>query len=185
MAVGIDYSMGTANVDVDTGIHYGVIPVGEVLQAWADSSEADYGEPHCPTCGELVLSVPSDDEDWDGEGDMGCCVCVPKRLWWSEECYPEQPLSFSYDADGYKAVQGGDDTDIFVLCSPYYTLAEFCSPCAPGAGYLLSPDEDGVKAYCFGHDWFEDEVAPYPVYLVSDDTLVEGKGSDREQQHIS
>lgn len=57
----------------------------------------------------------------------------------------------------------------FILKSPYYTYAQFCSPCAPGAGYLPSPLKDrpaGNKTYCLGHDWFEDGTAPYRVYSV-------------------
>ncbi len=72
----------------------------------------------------------------------------------------------------YKATQSGDDSDIFILKSPYYTRAQFCSPCAPGACYLTNPCEDGERAYCFGHDWFDDGKAPYPVFLVADDSEV-------------
>ena len=32
--------------------------------------------------------------------------------------------------------------------------------------------EDGERAYCFGHDWFEDKAAPYPVYSVATGELV-------------
>lgn len=80
--------------------------------------------------------------------------------------------SFSLDKDGYKAVQNSvDDGDIFIIKSPFYTLCDFCSPCAPGAGYLLTPGD--VKAYCFGHDWFYDHpehpgTAPYRVFRVKD-----------------
>lgn len=75
-----------------------------------------------------------------------------------------EPIGFTYDSEGYQAFQSYDDPDIFVTKSPYYTLAQFCSPCAPGAGYLM--DRGTVKAYCFGHDWFEGGTAPYPVYDV-------------------
>ncbi len=51
MAKGIDYGNGLTNIDHSNGIRYGVIPANEVLQAWCDSSEPDYGEPHCPKCG--------------------------------------------------------------------------------------------------------------------------------------
>ena len=38
----------------------------------------------------------------------------------------------------------------------------------------LTPDANGAKAYCLGHDWFdEDNPCPYPVYRVSDGSLVE------------
>ena len=71
--------------------------------------------------------------------------------------------TFTYAEDGYIA-EAGEDGDIFILKSPYFTYCGFCSPCAPGAGYLLDPGE--VKSYCFGPDWFDSEVAPYKVYSV-------------------
>jgi hypothetical protein len=64
------------------------------------------------------------------------------------------------------------DSDILILKSPFYTFAPFCSPCVPGAGCLDTPDLEGVKTYCFGHGWFEEQIAPYPVFRVSDDRRV-------------
>ena len=82
---------------------------------------------------------------------------------------------FYYDDGETQAEQSADDVDIFVCKSPYFTYAQFCSPCAPGAGYLLNPltePDPGNKAYCFGHDWFESGKAPYPVYSVETGELV-------------
>jgi hypothetical protein len=76
-----------------------------------------------------------------------------------------EPLSYSINDGKYKA-QSGEDGDIFIVKSPYYTRCLYCSPCAPGAGWLMSPDKRGIKAYCFGHDWFASGVAPYPVFSV-------------------
>ena len=83
-----------------------------------------------------------------GEGDCRC-MC--------------DPIAYVIKDDEYFATCG-EDGDIFIERSPYYTLCTYCSPCAPGASYLMSPGD--VKAYCFGHDFFEDERAPYPVYSV-------------------
>lgn len=52
------------------------------------------------------------------------------------------------------------------------SLTPSSAPCAPGAGYLSNPCPDGPKTYCFGHDWFENDVAPYPVYRVDTGELV-------------
>lgn len=76
-----------------------------------------------------------------------------------------EPLSFVYDGDGYTA-ESDDYGDIFITKSPYYTTCAFCSPCAPGAGDVMATREDGIKTYCFDHDWFEGGKAPYPVYSV-------------------
>jgi hypothetical protein len=59
-----------------------------------------------------------------------------------------------------------------VVKSPFYTYAQFCSPCVPGAGNLDNPMAEGVKTYCLGHDWFEGGVAPYPVWRVDDHAFV-------------
>jgi ribosomal protein L37AE/L43A len=160
MNKGIDYGLGQTNRDKNTGIRYGVISQNEVLQAWADSSEAYYGKPHCPKCGDELPNGFSD-------GDR-CPSCKHYIESVGEECLPDEPASFYYEAEGYSA-ECASDGDIFVMKSPYFTYAQFCSPCAPGACYLMSPlDEPGEsnKAYCFGHDWFESGVAPYPVYSV-------------------
>lgn len=180
--MGIDYGMGQTNIDKETGIRYGVIHQNEVLQAWADESEPNYGDPHCPKCGNTAIScdderVPDLDEadDWDDPKIRDYCCLDCKHTFWSDEAFGDEPIGHSYFTDEYQCTQGGDDGDIFILKSPYYTLCDFCSPCAPGAGYLIS--EGDVKAYCFGHDWFYDhpehpKVAPYRVFRVSDDSEV-------------
>ena len=163
--VGIDYGRGMTNRNHESGIRYGVISQNEVLQVWADSSEAVYGdegETKCPECGKTH------------EGTVGTtvtCECGEEFDLELSDC--AEPLSFTYEKDGYKA-ECSDDGDIFVIVSPYFTYAQFCSPCAPGACYLMSPLDDEPKdnrCYCFGHDWFEDET-PYPVYSVTTGELV-------------
>jgi hypothetical protein len=180
MSAGIDYGMGKTNLDPKTGIRFGVIPVNALGQAWHDESEADYGKPTCPECEGEVLDpsaegVDSDAKHHTGHGcdDWYCPEC--KHMLDSSECYPEQPHAWTLDEgeDGLRASMSGyDGVDVFVMSSPYFTRATYCSPCAPGACYLLSPNGNGDKAYCFGHDWFghdwfEDGKAPYPVFLVA------------------
>lgn len=160
--VGIDYSLGMANVDGSTGIRYGVIHQGEVLQAWADDSEANYLY-FCPECDhELGYEFP--------ETCPSCLEAIDP-----DEFDIQEPSSFSYDRDGYACEQGYDNPDIFILKSPFYTWCQYCSPCAPGAGYVMNWMEPGkgIKAYCFDVSWFEHNKAPYPVYRVDNDELVE------------
>ncbi len=141
---GIDYGMGTTNIDIDNNIRFGVIHQNEVLQVWADSSETHYP---CDNC-----EVNNQDKD-----AFTCDGC--------------EPSSFYIDNKEYTA-ECSDGIDIFITKSPYYTRAQFCSPCAPGACYLMNPCDDGEKAYCFSSDWFDDNIAPYPIYRVSDDSLI-------------
>ncbi len=165
MGRGIDYGLGTTNIDKDNGIRYGVINQNMVTQSWCDSSEADYGEPSCPKCGNEAVDGKSDCSDYACDS---CCY-----LFDADEAFGDEANGFYIDDGEYKATQGGGDCDIFILKSPYYTRAAFCSPCAPGACYLESPTYDGEKAYCFGEDWFDSECpCPYPIYRVDNDELV-------------
>jgi hypothetical protein len=179
---GIDYGLGKSNVDSETGIRYGVIQANEVGQAWYDDSEAEYGNPTCPHCFndidetadfaiELGPWVDSDGNVVDSE--YFCTICE-KGIDDSENIWREDPLGFYYNADDYHAEQN-DETDIFIFKSPYFTYAQLCSPCAPGAVYLtnyMDQAEDNPKGYCFGHDWFESGKAPYPVYDVKTGNIV-------------
>lgn len=183
--MGIDYGMGKTNIDKETGIRFGVISIGSVLQAWADSSEADYGEPTCPKCGNAVEQIVdiTDEEMEKFEQYSGGCtdyVCADCEITLdSSDAYGDEPQCFKFEDDGYEAVQDGDSTEIMIVKSPFFTHAPFCSPCFPGAGNLDSADSfeaplvhgkpysDLPMTYCFGHDWFDGGVAPYPVYSVA------------------
>jgi hypothetical protein len=158
VSIGIDYGRGKTNIDLATGIRFGVISQNEVLQAWADSSEPHYRK-GCGFCGEDL-----GEEVEEGDSCPGC----GKEL---QDLYAEEASFFFLNDSEYEAVQG-DDGDIFIERSPYYSRAAFCSPCAPGAGYVMNTVEDGIKAYCFGHDFFDNEKAPYPVYSVESGELV-------------
>jgi len=164
MSAGIDWGWGTTNVDTTTGIRYGVISQNEVLQVWADSSKADYLTPldindfECPECGAAYF--PTKEDDWSDY--VECTECGKE---FELDAMDLEPYRFILDDGEYQA-SCEEDGDIFILKSPYFTLCRFCSPCAPGAGSLMSPDPEGIRAYCFGPDWFEGNVAPYPVYSV-------------------
>ncbi len=159
---GIDYGkLANSNRDMETGIRYGVINQNEVGQAWFDSSEAVYIN-HCPSCGE---EIDQDLQDQIDSKEETFCPNCNEEL--DQDSFDfEEPQGFVYNQDGYVCEQSADDTDIFVTKSPYFTYCQFCSPCAPGAGYLMNPIKDGIKTYCFDFSWFEDYNPPYPVYDV-------------------
>lgn len=194
--MGIDYGMGRTNIDVETGIRYGVIPAHDLGQAWYDNSSPYYGPACCPKCGNEAAEYDQAETEYGAENDgdelspasrcsysdWGCVRCGV--FFGSDEAYGDEALLHRYgigddgealeDAD-VVATQSGDDCDVFVLRSEYFTFAPFCSPCAPGACYLRDGSYEGdARAYCFGHDWFWDSrhsggvsIAPYPVFLVS------------------
>lgn len=168
---GIDYGTGKTNVDTATGIRYGVISVNEVMQAWCDDAEP-VDSNACPYCGaELEQSVIDSAYSYCGrdqftepteeDKEHSCPNCDKVLI--DLDFQDSEPIGYRIDDGGYIATQNVG-SDIFIIKSPYYTLCEFCSPCAPGAGYLT--EKGDVRAYCFAADWFEDEKAPYDIYLV-------------------
>lgn len=172
--MGIDYGRGLTNVSdvtlpgTETVVRFGVISMDEVLQAWCDESEAYYGKPNCPACGNEL-----DADICDGHE----CECGAVIDWVGEECYGYEPLSHYVDDGGYQA-ESDSYGDIFIIKSPYYTLCGFCSPCAPGAGSLTDSGED-CAAFCFGPDWFDGPV-PHDIYEVKTGRLVCAKGDKGE-----
>ena len=110
MSAGIDYGMGTTNIDKETGIRYGVIPQNAVLQAWADSSEADYGKPHCPKCENEAVEpdeAPDDDseEEFKPYRNRPCCgdyCCLDCKIYFdSEDAFGDEPLGWILDDSEY------------------------------------------------------------------------------------
>lgn len=174
---GIDYGLGRTNRDTETGIRYGVISQYTVGQAWYDDAQPDYGEATCPKCGNAAKEYGDSHEDYDSYSEYGCadyaCENCEHTLD-SCEVFSEEPLGHSFENAEY-TLTNCLDSDIMVIKSPYYTFAQFCSPCVPGAGNLDSPMPEGAKTYCLGHNWFESGVAPYPVYCVKTDALIAPK----------
>lgn len=151
---GIDYSNGTANFDRKNGIHYGIIHSNRLADWFLSELGQDYGEPICYKCG-------AECEDSRKQKDYWCPSC--KEYFWSDECFPKQPIR-EYFEDGDYSLQTDEQGVVWVFRSPYYTYAQFCSPCAPGAGHLENPCKEGVPTYCLGRDFFnKDHPCPYPI----------------------
>jgi ribosomal protein L37AE/L43A len=161
MAAGIDYGMGLANLDQSTGVRFGVISINE-LPGWInDEEEADYGEPSCPECGSEDVAHCE-----DGDGEMRCSSC--EHNFNEDDQFPDEPIAWKLEMDGVLMTRSGSDTDYFIVKSPFYTKCQFCSPCAPGAGYVTNQEEDGVKTYCPPPSWYRDhdEMPPFDAFSV-------------------
>jgi hypothetical protein len=174
MSIGIDYGLGKANIDPATGIRYGVISQNSVFEAWIDSAEPWYAKPEELECPECETLWAASGQDWGDK--VTCPECGNEFEVELGDLACDEPSGWTFE-DGEYCLEDCLDSDIFVLKSPYYTFAQFCSPCVPGAGNLDNWVPDGVKCYCLGHDWFEERVAPYPVYRVSDGSIVEPEGT--------
>lgn len=171
---GIDYGMGTTNIDKKTGIRYGVINMNALCEFAWESFEADYGNPTCPECGNDAIEFEEglhDKYKWINKGQsiylhVGEYACEQCEITMDgEDVYGEEPIGWNLN-DGEYIAEVGSDGDVILTKSPYFTYAQFCSPCVPGAGHLEHPIEGGVKTYCFDKTWFEDDIAPYPIYSV-------------------
>ena len=151
---GIDYGENRVNIDRDTGIRYGVIPVSNVKQAWNDWK-----------C--------TDEYYETGQIEIKC----------TDEYYEVEQIGIKCTDEYYEAGQIESD-HILIIKSPYYTLAVCCSSFALGACHLERPVGDGARAYCFDHSWFEEDVAPYPIFRVSDNSYVkpESEQHDDDEQ---
>lgn len=86
--------------------------------------------------------------------------------------YQSDEIDWFYEADGYQ-LKHCLTNDAFVILSPFYTYAPECSPCVPNAGNLDSIRSEScheksgyLKTYCLGHDFFDNNHAPYPVFSV-------------------
>jgi len=160
---GIDYSPpgSTVNRDPDTGIRYGIISLHALHPEACEDFEAEY-DARCPHCG---ADVPDDTHFTRFQAPTYLTANGVEKRPGEDDQYGDEPDRQVLNTTEYK---GSIDSSMDAWCfkSPYYTLAAFCSPCAPGACSLSTPCEDGERAYCFGHDWFDGGVAPYPVYSV-------------------
>jgi len=177
MSFGIDYGMGETNIDKETGIRFGIISQNAIMPELLLDFEPLWGTASCPVCGEDVEEsaevemsderfLQLEEEDRSPDRDYWCDAC--EKSYWTENCYGDSPNGMRYEQDGYLVVI--DETgDMWVMKSPYYTYAKFCSPCAPGAGHLSTPcekEEGAPRVYCLDGDWFDEGMAPYKVYKV-------------------
>jgi predicted RNA-binding Zn-ribbon protein involved in translation (DUF1610 family) len=164
MGVGIDYGKGLVNTDLKTDIRYGVISQHSISGEALNDMELEYPF-SCPNCGSESL-VKSRSANYE-------YFCQSCRTWHMEyECHGDESIGMTYHDSEYD-IQDCLDSDLMVTKSPYFTYAQFCSPCVPGAGNLDNPMPDGVKTYCLGPDWFDEyDPCPYPIYKVKTGELV-------------
>lgn len=203
---GIDYGMGQLNIDKATGIRFGVISQHSLMpealdDCWQNSRDLTYeaavaefkrklercenddelNELIAEELGERVAKRVGFQRRETGLEEVWESICD----YWND-AYQADDHDWLYEQDGYK-LTNCLQSDVFILSSPYFTYAQYCSPCVPGAcnldSPLVTPPDSGDfepdwqalrdnRAYCLGHDWFEGGKAPYPVYSVATGELV-------------
>lgn len=182
---GIDYGLGRTNIS-DSGIRYGVIPQRDVMllalgDIFTHGRDLAFEQFQANVKQDLrgALSDYFSDHKFSDEKTSRLDDAVQNAFEAIEQDlndrYENDSSAYAYEQDGYK-LQTDSSGDLWCFESPYFTYAQFCSPCAPGACYLSNPLEspiDGNKCFCLGHDWFDDSKAPYPVYSVETGAIVE------------
>lgn len=175
---GIDYGLGKTNIDNETSIRFGVIGQNSeglgpeaCEDIWSNGRNLSF-EAFQAEAKDNLRSALSDyfsDHKWSDEKQSKLDRAVESAFEAIEdelnEQYEEDCDTYLYEQGGY-SIQTDSHGDLIILKSPYFTHAQFCSPCFPGGGHLENPCETGPKTYCLGHDWFEGSKAPYPVFSV-------------------
>jgi hypothetical protein len=158
--IGLDYGNGLSNIDIQTGVRYGIISVNHLdLVEWLNEDfEPVYGQ-HCPEC---CVELSTEDIAVTIGGDIVCPEC--NAVTPEENIYNDEPDYYGCENKEYELLMNNSN-EIWVFRSPYFTKVMHCSPCAPGAGDLDHPHTKGIITYCLGPEWFKD-TPPYPVYVI-------------------
>lgn len=151
--------MQTCNMNSETGIHYGVIPKNDLFNCAEEFYDNAEDETFKEISDDLAHDLKGILENWMPESDMQ--DIIDQAIERMNENYENDHGLMIYKKDGYEIHGRNDDTDLFVIKSPYYTMVRECSPCAPNAGYLR--DYPGpLKTYCLPDEWFDDEYSKCP-----------------------
>lgn len=193
---GINYAgpSQTTNMDAETGIRYGIISQNELGEFATEAiyrNGRDLGfeqaQQNIKNSLRSALSDYFSDTKWSDKKTSDLDDAVENAFEaieqdFNDSCSQDVSGPMYLEQDGY-AVKTDDHNDLWVLKSPYFTYAQFCSPCAPGACHLGNPldvEHGPFKAtsellakecpanrcYCLGHDWFDNGKAPYRFWSV-------------------
>jgi len=149
----------------DKGFHFGVIPKNNLFNCaetfYENAKDMSYAEV-IDKIQEAITGL----SDYLDEGTIEDMVATATENF--DENYQSDNAKLVYEFDGYILQSSNDDTDLFVIKSPFYTLAKPCSPCAPGAGDLSSIENGNLKTYCLDESWFDEEnPCPYEYFEVN------------------
>lgn len=159
---GIDYGLGRSNIDNQTGIRFGVISQHSISpdafdDVWMNARDLSYENAvaefkadigRCESADELSKLIDDrlfNSDAFDVEGLTFPLSELALADVWNELEQPfndghwdEGDRDWLYESGGYR-LTNCLHTDVMVLASPYFTYAQYCSPCVPGACNLDSP----------------------------------------------
>lgn len=141
MSRGIDYGMGRVNINHETGIRYGVIPQNDVLQAWAETSEPDYGPASCGECGSEAIEIG------DVPFDLDDCKTIRQDGWCRKHDVLRIPKAYRDSCGGKKEWHDeGRDYACLHCARSFYSQDAFGEE--PVNGFVV--DDGEYKATCGG-----------------------------------
>lgn len=165
--------MAFENQNPTTLIHFGCVPARELFESGQDFYE-NAEDTHYANCVRKIDQIVNDLSEYVDEKTRAEMIQLATDNF--NENYENECAPLELNRDGILILQGNqDDPDIFVILSPYYCYAPACSPCAPGAGYLMDADKIDeeprapYKTYCLDSSWFAKGECPYKYYEVISD----------------
>jgi hypothetical protein len=193
---GIDYGLGQANIEKETGIRYGVISQNsispyafeDIMNNGTDVDFENFKEEVKSRLESAIEGVLDElglyrkRSSHNMNDPAGMAEEIVDNLEWDNYEGTGDCTRYLYEQDGY-VIETCSDGDMFITKSPYYSKSQYCSPCAPGAGYLNNPCEDGPKTFCLGLSWFDEDCpCEYPIYRVDNDERVFTPEKESEDQ---
>lgn len=114
--------MQNYNINLKTGIRYGIIGANEIDSDFLAEFEPVYESVYCSKCGEVLT-------------DIYCSECETKNFTYQEQ----EAAYYEYNQNGLRAVLNVNSNYITVYKSRSIFKRALCSPCYPDAGDLSSP----------------------------------------------
>lgn len=116
--------MQTYNINLTTGIRYGIISAHEIDSDFLADFEPVYDDVYCLNCNEVLT-------------DIYCSNCETENI-----AYEYQEASYYlYDRNGLLAEFNPNSNIVTVFKSRSIFKRALCSPCYPNAGDLSSPGQ--------------------------------------------
>ena len=134
-------AFANANVDMETGVRYGVMNLNRLDGDTASELYAQAtGLVYQKELDQLAKERPEMDE-YELECELEHCEFEPDGA------------PFEYEGLTVGVSLLGGAPLLWVYKSPHTAKARLCSPCVPNAGDLDNLDEDGYETYTVPKDW--------------------------------
>lgn len=146
MGPGIDYSNGTANIDHEAGIHYGMVHQNSldpdaVDYIYQDGTDVGHEQAKAELTSDLAAALREVLNETSLSLEPAARIAKEAAEALVDDIAGDaldnggESGPYEYEKDGYH-LRTTERGDLWVFKSPFYTYARYCSPCVPGAGNL-------------------------------------------------